>query len=188
MPNLSGLALCWSQSCVPRQCLGQAAACYGFFLIRGPCVPAAVVAPSLPGRIMDDQRQTRRSAPADAGAVPHWRFQDLEIWQRAADLAVELQKLAGRLDERKIFPYPDQLRSAGMAVATTIAGGSSSSQPQEFHQALSQARRNLVECAALLMVFHRMGIVQQSDCDPLLSRVDLIVRKLSSFMKSLRQE
>jgi 23S rRNA-intervening sequence protein len=51
------------------------------------------------------------------GSRPHWRFEDLEIWQLAAELAVKFHRLAEQLDERRLYRYADQLRGAGLSLS-----------------------------------------------------------------------
>ena len=53
---------------------------------------------------------------------PHWRFEDLEIWQLGADLAVDFHRIAQTLDARKFYRYAEQLRAAGLSVPNNIAG------------------------------------------------------------------
>lgn len=48
---------------------------------------------------------------------PHWRFEDLEIWQMASDLAVKFHKVAEELDQRRLFKYAEQLRAAGLSLS-----------------------------------------------------------------------
>jgi hypothetical protein len=51
---------------------------------------------------------------------PHWRFEDLEIWNRAADLAVKFHRIAERLDKRRLYRYAEQLRAAGLSISNNI--------------------------------------------------------------------
>ncbi|HSO74334.1 MAG TPA: four helix bundle protein [Blastocatellia bacterium] len=71
---------------------------------------------------------------------PHFRFEDLEIWQRSRDLAVKLHKLADKLDQKKLFRYAEQLRAAGLSLTNNIAEGSGSTHSKEFMQFLNIAR------------------------------------------------
>ena len=48
----------------------------------------------------------------EAQGSPHWRFEDLEIWQLAADLAVAFHALAAKLDDKKLYRYAEQRRAA----------------------------------------------------------------------------
>jgi hypothetical protein len=44
---------------------------------------------------------------------PHFRFEDLEVWQLARKLAVKLHYLANKLEKRKLYRYAEQLRGQG---------------------------------------------------------------------------
>jgi hypothetical protein len=46
---------------------------------------------------------------------PHWRFEDLEIWRAACDLAVKFHRIAEHLDTRRLYRYAEQLRAAGLS-------------------------------------------------------------------------
>lgn len=45
---------------------------------------------------------------------PCWRFEDLEIWQVAVDLAVKFHQVADTLERRRVYCYAKQLRGAGL--------------------------------------------------------------------------
>jgi len=68
---------------------------------------------------------------------PHYRFEDLEIWQRAKELAVKFHQLADQLDRRRLYRYAEQLRAAGLSLTNNIAEGSGSTHTQEFKQFLN---------------------------------------------------
>jgi 23S rRNA-intervening sequence protein len=61
---------------------------------------------------------------------PHWRFEDLEIWNKAVDLAVKFHLIAERLDKRRLYRYAEQLRAAGLSISNNIAEGSGSTHKQ----------------------------------------------------------
>ena len=65
---------------------------------------------------------------------PHFRFEDLEIWQLARSLAAKFHKLAEELDKRRPYRYAEQLRAAGLSLTNNIAEDSGSTHPQEFKQ------------------------------------------------------
>jgi len=117
---------------------------------------------------------------------PHFRFEDLEIWQLARDLAVKLHHLAGKLDEQKFFRYAEQLRAAGLSLTNNIAEGSGSIHPAEFRQFLNIARRSLFEDASMLLVFQKLNVLTGDDVDGLLQDCDMLSRKITSFSRSLK--
>jgi hypothetical protein len=52
---------------------------------------------------------------------PHFRFEDLEIWRLAVELAVKFHRVAELLDQRKYYRYAEQMRAAGLSVSNNIA-------------------------------------------------------------------
>lgn len=116
---------------------------------------------------------------------PHWRFEDLEIWRLARDLAVEFHRVADRLEKRRLYRYAEQLRGAGLSLTNNIAEGAGSIHPQEFRQFLNIARRSLFEDASMLLVFEKLQLLESADADRLLELSDELSRKLTNFSRSL---
>jgi len=117
---------------------------------------------------------------------PHFRFEDLEIWQIARGLAVRFHKLAEGLDHRRLYRYAEQLRAAGLSLTNNIAEGSGSTHPQEFKQYLNIARRSLFEDASMLMVFEHLGLLDSAEIDGLLTDCDMLSRKITNFSRTLK--
>jgi four helix bundle protein len=116
---------------------------------------------------------------------PHWRFEDLEIWNKAAELAVKFHRIAERLDRRRLYRYAEQLRAAGLSISNNIAEGSGSTHRQEFVQFLNITRRSLFEDASMLLVFERLGLLETSEVDELLWDCDEESRKITNFSRKL---
>jgi four helix bundle protein len=116
---------------------------------------------------------------------PHFRFEDLEIWQLARILAVKFHKVAEDLEKKRLYRYAEQLRAAGLSVTNNIAEGSGSTHAQEFKQFLNIARRSLFEDTSMLMVFESLGLLDASDVDVLVTDCDMLSRKVTSFSRSL---
>lgn len=77
---------------------------------------------------------------------PHFRFEDLEIWQASKELAARFHCLAEKLEKRTYFKYAEQLRSAALSVPNTTAEGSGSLHPAEFKHFLNAAPFTLKRC------------------------------------------
>ena len=116
---------------------------------------------------------------------PHFRFEDLEIWQLAKNLAVQFHQLADRLDKKRLYRYAEQLRAAGLSLPNNVAEGSGSTHDTEFKQFLNIARRSLFEDASMLLVFETLGLVTASEVDALLADCDLLSRKITNFGRTL---
>jgi len=117
---------------------------------------------------------------------PHFRFEDLEIWQLARTLALKLHRLAEDLDRKRLYRYAEQLRAAGLSLTNNIAEGSGSTHPQEFKQYLNIARRSLFEDTSMLMVFESLGLFSRAEIDEILGDCDILSRKITNFSRSLR--
>ena len=117
---------------------------------------------------------------------PHFRFEDLEIWQSARQLAVRFHRLAHELDKRRFYRYAEQMRGAGLSLTNNIAEGSGSTHCREFQQFLNIARRSLFEDASMLMVFETLGLFQPGEVDGLLAECDILSRRITNFSRSLR--
>lgn len=117
---------------------------------------------------------------------PHWRFEDLEIWNDAADLAVKFHRIADHLDQRRLYRYAEQLRAAGLSLPNNIAEGSGSTHKQEFIQFLNISRRSLFEDASMILVFERLALLESGEVDKLLWDCDSASRKITNFSRTLR--
>jgi len=116
-----------------------------------------------------------------------FRFENMEIWQRAADVSMPLFDLAEALDARKYFRFGEQLRAATLSITNNIAEGSGSDSDDDFANFLKFARRSVFEVANMLMLFVRKGYLNQSDIAPLLPELQEQSKMLLTFRRSLKR-
>lgn len=115
-----------------------------------------------------------------------FRFQNMQIWQRAANLSSPLFKLAEKLDERRSYRFAEQLRSAPLSITNNIAEGSGSVSDAEFASYLNIARRSVFEVANMLIIFAREGYLQGSETGPVLGELVEQSRMIYSFRQNLK--
>ena len=132
-----------------------------------------------------EQRAKRKESGPMGRRRPHWRFEDLEIWKKAVDLAVKFHLIAERLDKRRLYRYAEQLRAAGLSISNNMAEGSGSVHKQEFIQFLNITRRSLFEDASMLLVFEKLGLLESPEVDDLLWDCDEESRKITTFSRTL---
>ena len=116
---------------------------------------------------------------------PHFRFEDLEIWQLARDLAIKFHRLAAKLEAKRLYRYAEQLRAAGLSLSNNIAEGSGSIHNREFGQFLNIARRSIFEDASMLLVFEKLGQLDPTEVDELLMDCDVLSRRITNFSRKL---
>jgi len=114
-----------------------------------------------------------------------FRFQDLEIWKLACEVANQLFDCADELERRGYRRFAEQVRGAGISMPNNIAEGSGSFSKQEFRNYLNIARRSTFENASMILVFHSRGLIAADRSDSLLERLDVLSRKITLFRKSL---
>jgi four helix bundle protein len=115
-----------------------------------------------------------------------FRFEDLDVWQRAADLAFSLGGVADKLEELRRNRFAEQLRAAALSISNNIAEGSGSSSNNEFRHFLNIARRSAFECANMLLIFQRQNLVSDDEVGPLLLELNEVCRMITGLSRSLR--
>ena len=115
-----------------------------------------------------------------------FRFQDLEIWQLAIQIADELFDVADELEKKRLYRFAEQLRAAGMSMSNNIAEGSGSSSNKEFKQFLNVARRSTFENANILILLHKRKLITDESLERLLDKLDHLCRKITNFQDSLK--
>ncbi len=113
-----------------------------------------------------------------------FRFQDLEIWKMAIEIADELFDIADELEQKRLYRFAEQLRASGMSMSNNIAEGSGASSDVEFARYLEIAKKSTFENANILIILHRRTLINE---EKLNAQLDHLCRKTSNFKKTLRR-
>jgi len=114
-----------------------------------------------------------------------FRFENLEIWKRAIEIADELFDIADQLESQKLFRFAEQLRDAALSMPNNIAEGSGSQSNKEFSRFLNYARRSAFENANMLIIFARREYITSNRKNDLFVKLDELCRMITSFQKRL---
>ena len=114
-----------------------------------------------------------------------FRFQDLKIWQLSIEIADELFDIGDSLEEKRLYKFAEQLRSAGMSMSNNIAEGSGPSSKKEFKQFLNIARRSTFENANILILLRKRNLIAEDLMENLLVKLDRFCRQITNFQGSL---
>jgi len=115
-----------------------------------------------------------------------FRFQDLEVWQLAIEIADELFDIADDLEKRKLYRFAEQLRGAGMSISNNIAEGSGSNSAKDFANFLNIAKRSTFENANIIILLKRRNLITLEKESELLEKLDKLSRKIANLRKSLK--
>ena len=117
--------------------------------------------------------------------MANFRFQELEIWKLAIEVAGKLSLIADQLEAKKKFRFAEQLNSAALSISNNIAEGSGSNSKKDFINFLNMAHRSVFENASMLLFFNQGGYISDEELKDLLEELDKLARKITSFQKYL---
>ena len=109
----------------------------------------------------------------------------MEIWQDAITTSDKLFDFSDKAEERRFFKFAEQLRAATMSISNNIAEGSGSSSDKEFACFLNISRRSVFECANILHVFVRRGILSVEEKKKIYPELISLSKRLTNFRKTL---
>jgi four helix bundle protein len=115
-----------------------------------------------------------------------FRFQDLEIWKRGAEISGELFQLAAGLEDRKLYRFAEQLRGATLSITNNIAEGSGSASDTDFANFLNMSRRSVFEVANILLILSKDNYLPSETIRKLLSELEEESRMLLAFRRTLK--
>ena len=115
-----------------------------------------------------------------------YKFEDLEVWQRALDYADLIHDIAEQLPKHERYNLADQMTRAANSIALNIAEGSTGLSDTEQDRFLRIAVRSLLETVACLHLVKRREYLD--DLDPLRAAYEeseTLFAKLQAFRSSL---
>ena len=115
-------------------------------------------------------------------------YRDLDVWQRAIDLAVECHRVTSRFPRTETYGLSIQLQRSAVSVPANIAEGRSRQSTKEFLHHLSIAYGSLAEVETHLMIAQRLEYVTQQDSETLLDTCALIGRQINGLQRSLQKK
>jgi four helix bundle protein len=72
-------------------------------------------------------------------------YADLEVWQAAVKLAIQIYELTARFPKAEMFGLTSQLRRAAVSIPSNVAEGKGRSSYKELVQFLCHSRGSLFE-------------------------------------------
>ena len=118
--------------------------------------------------------------------IDHFRFEDMEIWQRAVEISMPVFDIADSLGDQRKYRFGEQLRAAMLSVSNNMAEGSGSASDIDFAHFLNIARRSIFEVASMLLVFHKRTIIPARPSVLLAELIELSKMTLA-FRNTLRK-
>jgi four helix bundle protein len=115
-------------------------------------------------------------------------YRDLNVWQKAVELAEETYRLAKKLPKTEEHGLASQLRRAAISIPANIAEGHGRKGSKEFGRFLAIAHGSLVELETLIALGHRIGYYTAADATKPGELADHTGAMLGALAKSLEKQ
>jgi four helix bundle protein len=115
-----------------------------------------------------------------------FKFEKLKVWQKAVDLASEVNDLAKSFPKDELFILSAQIKRAADSVSLNIAEGSTGQSNAEFNKFLSYALRSNVEVVGCLYLAQRRNLISQENFSEIYSLCEEILVMINGLKNALK--
>jgi four helix bundle protein len=115
------------------------------------------------------------------------RFEDLEVWQLARNVANEIYDVTSIGKFSHDYVLRDQIRRAVVSIFSNIAEGFERNGNKEFVQFLSIAKASCGEVRAQLIFAKDREYITETQFDSILKNLFSLSNQIAGFLKYLRQ-
>ncbi len=116
------------------------------------------------------------------------RFEDLDVWQRAKDLANLIYEFSSDGEFSRDFGLRDQMRRASVSVMSNIAEGFESQTQVLFAQFLGRAKGSAGEVRAQLYIARDQNYLTEERFNSALSLAEICSKQLSKLIQYLQDQ
>ncbi len=114
-----------------------------------------------------------------------FRFEKLDVWQRALELADDVYTMTRRFPDEERFGLTSQMRRSSVSVSSNVAEGSGRISRKDFGRFVEVAYSSLMEVISEAFVAKRQGFMTEPEFDKVYSLAEEIARMLSSLRNKL---
>jgi len=113
-------------------------------------------------------------------------YRDLEVWQKAMDLVVEVYKLTEQFPDKEKFGLAAQIQRAAVSIPANIAEGQGRMHKAENLHHLSYARGSHYELETHLLIAVRLDYIDRETAKPIWELMQVVGRLLSGLIRALK--
>ncbi|MEP0986483.1 four helix bundle protein [Ekhidna sp.] len=115
-----------------------------------------------------------------------FKFEKLQVWQRALELTVEIDKLIKKFPSEEKYALASQIKRATDSIVLNIAEGSTGQTNKEFSRFLGIALRSGIEVVACLYLGKKREIINMTDFNVLYNELEEIIKMIQGLRNSLK--
>lgn len=115
-----------------------------------------------------------------------FRFEDLEIWKEAIQIALIFFAIADELEKKKLWRFADQCRGVGMSIPNNISESTGTNMLGEQRQLLRVAKRECFESANILVMLELENLISVLTKETTYDRLHILSKRIESYSRSLK--
>lgn len=116
-----------------------------------------------------------------------FRFEKLDVWRVAIDLADRVYELTKTFPADERFGLTNQMRRAAVSVSSNIAEGSGRASDRDFARFIEIAYGSLMEVVSQSAIARKREYLAQQSFDAIYGELHELARMLSGLRTTLRQ-
>ncbi len=114
-----------------------------------------------------------------------FRFENLQVWQRAMDLDDQINLLTKNFPKDELYVLTSQIKRAADSVVLNIAEGSTGQTKAVFKLFLSYSMRSAIEVVSCLFIAKRRNYISDEHFKALYADYESLVKMLTSLKNSI---
>jgi four helix bundle protein len=112
-------------------------------------------------------------------------FEDLKVWQRSKDLAVDLYNLSKNFPKEDLYGITNQIRRSSLSIPSNLAEGSSRGSKKEYSRFIKIAHGSSSELKTQIIVAREIEILDELNFKRIIKEIDEIGRMLKGLERSI---
>ncbi len=116
-----------------------------------------------------------------------FKFEKLEIWKLAIDLADEVHSLTRNFPKEEMYALTSQMKRAADSISLNISEGSTGQSDPEQMKFLGYSQRSALEVVNCLYLALRRSYLSQPEFDTFYAKLEKITVKIQAFKKALKK-
>ncbi|WEA02502.1 four helix bundle protein [Mucilaginibacter sp. SJ] len=114
-----------------------------------------------------------------------FRFEDLQVWQKAMDLDEQINQLTKTFPKEEIYILTSQIKRAADSVVLNIAEGSTGQSKAVFKIFLGYSLRSAIEVVSCLFIAKRRNYIKEENFKVLYNDYEVLVKMITALKNSI---
>ena len=115
------------------------------------------------------------------------RWQKLEVWKLADDLAFNVYKATKNFPKEEIYGITSQIRRSALSIPTNLVEGYSRKGDKELSRFVNYSLGSLAETKYLLYFSNRLGYIKGQDYQKLKAGYDVLGKLFWRFYEAIQR-